>query len=250
MSLEDGRLIGFEALLRWQHPTRGRIGPDRFISIAEENSTIVAIGEWVLREACRQLQAWRAQFAGASGLRMNINVSAKQLRADDFTAIVASALANCDLEPDRISIEITESVLMDDADKAKATLDALRTLGVQIHLDDFGTGYSSLSYLRTFPIDALKIDRSFVSHGPACDPDAGLASIEIVRTIVALAQSLSLAVTAEGVETDAQCAALRALGCRNGQGYLFSRPIDQQAAADFIIAHTPQTTVLANATGP
>jgi diguanylate cyclase (GGDEF)-like protein len=245
VALEDGRLVGFEALLRWQHPTRGLAGPDQFIGIAEENGAIVPIGEWVLREACRQLGAWREAFAEARDLRMNINASARQLRMSSFTQTVASALAAGGLEPERIHIEITESVLLHDADQARSTLAALRELGVEIHLDDFGTGYSSLGYLRDFPIDALKIDRSFVSGIDTDNATTGLASVEIVRTIVALAQSLSLSVTAEGIETDEQRHALRSLGCARGQGYLFSRPVDaDEAGALITVCPVPAPVVL------
>jgi diguanylate cyclase (GGDEF)-like protein len=222
VSLRDGGLIGFEALVRWQHPRRGLLGPDQFIGLAEETGAIVAIGDWILREACRQMQSWRATLAGARDLRMNVNVSPKQFTTD-FARTVESALLASGLSPDGLNLEITESVVINDANIARAALMQLRALGVHVHLDDFGTGYSSLAYVHNFPIDALKIDRSFVSSS-----GAGLANIEIIRAIIALAQSLSLTVTAEGVETQEQYEQLRALGCTNGQGYYFSRPVDAQ----------------------
>ena len=174
---------------------------------------------------------------------MNVNVSAKQLALPDFAQIVQSALVASGLDPDGLNVEITESALMSNADLARATLVELRRMGVHIHLDDFGTGYSSLAYLRDFPIDALKIDHSFVGYS---NPDVGLASIEIVRMIIALAQSLSLTVTAEGVETDEQHEQLRTLGCTNAQGFLFSRPVDALKAGAMIgtyFAGTPSACV-------
>jgi diguanylate cyclase (GGDEF)-like protein len=241
MSLHDGRLSGFEALVRWQHPTRGLVGPDQFIDILEENGAIVDIGEWILREGCRQLQAWRTTFVNAQHLRMNINVSAKQLASRGFVQTMESALSTNSLNPDWVNMEITESVLMDNPKQARVILTQIKDMGVHIHLDDFGTGYSSLAYLRDFPIDALKIDKSFVSSSSATDAGATLASIEIVRTIIALSQSLSLTITAEGVETDAQREKLRALGCDRGQGYYFSRPIDASRAGAFIVARANQS---------
>lgn len=240
ISLQDGHLEGFEALVRWLHPTRGMVNPDQFISIAEENGAIVAIGKWILEAACRQLQTWRTTLANAQDFRMNINVSAKQLAAPGFTQTLLTALSACDLRPEAVNMEITESVLIEDAERARLILGEIKRIGVQIHLDDFGTGYSSLAYLRDFPIDALKIDKSFVSSSNARDADCALASIEIVRTIIALAQSLSLSVTAEGVETDAQREQLRALGCTRGQGYFYSRPMDASVAGAYIVARLTQ----------
>jgi diguanylate cyclase (GGDEF)-like protein len=233
ISLYDGRLSGFEALVRWRHPRRGLVNPDEFINLAEETGAIVAIGEWILREACRQLQSWRATFANAQDLRMNVNVSAKQLATPLFARTVESALSASGLNPDGLNVEITESVLVTDADAARSTLGQLKRLGVHIHLDDFGTGYSSLGYLHNFPIDGLKIDRSFVSDSKVSNSKGGLASIDIVRAIVALAQSLSLNVTAEGIETDEQREQLRTLGCSHGQGYYFSRPVEASKGRRF-----------------
>jgi diguanylate cyclase (GGDEF)-like protein len=238
VSIHDGRLTGFEALVRWQHSRRGLVPPDEFISLAEETGAIVAIGDWILHEACRQLQAWRDAFAAARGLRMNVNVSAKQLATAGFAQSVAIALEKSGLAADGLNVEITESVLVSDADAARATLTELRLLGVHIHLDDFGTGYSSLGYLHNFPITALKIDRSFVSDAGSAKSDGGLTSVEIVQTIIALARSLSLTVTAEGVETEAQREQLLELGCTHGQGYHISRPVDAASAGALIEAWT------------
>ena len=233
ISMQNGHLTGFEALVRWRHPRRGLVNPDDFIPIAEENGAIIAIGEWVFNEACRQLREWQLTLAGAGDLRMNINVSAKQLAAPDFIPTLENALARTGVAARNVNLEITESVLMTNADQARVTLARVRGLGLKIHLDDFGTGYSSLSYLREFPIDSLKIDRSFIS-GPDDGEAAGLASTEIVRSIINLAQSLSLSVTAEGTETAEQVEALRQLGCTNVQGFHFSRPVEASAATDMI----------------
>lgn len=233
VAMHSGGLIGFEALVRWRHPGRGIVNPDEFIPLAEETGAIIPLGEWILREACRQLKEWQSTLPGAADLRMNINVSGKQLASPNFLATVESALAASGLRAERVNLEITESVMLRNADEARQTLHRIRKLGIQIHLDDFGTGYSSLSYLRDFPIDALKIDRSFVSTNEN-EATRGLASIDIVRSIIALAKSMSLSVTAEGIETAAQVEQLRDLGCTNMQGYHFSRPIEAPAAAAMI----------------
>jgi diguanylate cyclase (GGDEF)-like protein len=237
ISMRDECLIGFEALVRWQHPRRGLIDPDHFITIAEDNGAIIPLGDWILHEACRQLKEWQLTLPGAADLRINVNVSGKQLASPDFIATVESALATSGLRAESVNMEITETVLMHNAEESRETLTRIRKLGIQIHLDDFGTGYSSLSYLRHFPIDSLKIDRSFVSTAKD-DMTAGLASAEIVRTIIDLAQSLSLSVTAEGAETAAQVEALRDLGCTNVQGFHFSRPVEALAAATMILSST------------
>lgn len=233
VSMQGNCLAGFEALVRWHHPRRGLVNPDEFISLAEENGSIVPIGAWILHEACRQLQLWRTEIPAAADLRMNINVSGKQLASPDFLAVLDHALAVSGLPADRVNMEITESVLMENAERTRSTLTQIRRRGVRIHLDDFGTGYSSLSYLRDFPIDSLKIDRSFVSAA-GDTATSGLASEEIVRTIIGLAHSLSLTVTAEGTETLAQVEALRDLRCTNVQGFHFSRPVAPGTAAEII----------------
>ena len=235
ISLGAGCLKGFEALVRWQHPRRGLVSPDEFISVAEDTGAIVAIGEWILQEACRQMQVWRTTIEGAERLQINVNVSAKQLAVLSFSDTVERALSASGLQADGLNLEITESVIMDNADDARAILSGLRALGVRVHLDDFGTGYSSLTYLNKFTIDVLKIDRSFVGN---CE--TGVACPEIVRSIIALGQSLSIDVTAEGIETDDQLVQLRALGCTSGQGYYFSHPTDAFAAGALIVGHVNQ----------
>ncbi|HEU4961363.1 MAG TPA: EAL domain-containing protein [Sphingomonas sp.] len=221
--LAADRIGGFEALLRWTHPVRGAIPPTDFIPVAEDTGLIVAIGEWVLHEACRQASAWPAD------VRVAVNVSPLQFRNSGFTSIVFQALSQSGLAPGRLEIEITESVFLEGADATVALLHRLRGLGVRIALDDFGTGYSSLSYLRSFPFDKIKIDRSFVTN-VALDESAGA----IVDAIVHLAKALNMDTTAEGVEDDHQLACLKSHGCGSIQGYLFSRPVDAEMVASLI----------------
>jgi diguanylate cyclase (GGDEF)-like protein/PAS domain S-box-containing protein len=231
LRLEDGSLKGFEALIRWQHPQRGLLGPDAFIDVAEATGAIVPVGAWVLHEACGQMQAWREAHPGAQDLSMSVNVAAKQLALPTFARTVAHACERSGLPADRLNVEITESALMENDDAVRVNLKALRSSGVRVHLDDFGTGYSSLSYLRKFEIDVLKIDRSFVSSA-----GDGIASPELVRTILALAQDLGIDVTAEGIETAEQRRQLAELNCSYGQGYYFARPLDATSAGRFIVA--------------
>ena len=229
VSLQNSELVGFEALIRWQHADRGLVGPDEFIPIAEDSGEIVAIGAWVLKEACRQLRTWNAARPRKTPLTMSVNVSAKQLLQTGFASEVRSVLASEELDGTMLHVEITEGVLVSCTGVVKANLEELRAMGVRIHLDDFGTGYSALGYLHTFPTDALKIDRSFISS-----LGDGVAQPEIVQSIIALAQSLSIDVIAEGIETGEQLAELRALDCSGAQGYFFSRPLDA-ANATFLV---------------
>ena len=221
--LKADRIGGFEALVRWQHPIRGAIPPGEFIPIAEDTGLIVAIGEWVLHEACRQAIRW------PDHVRVAVNVSPIQFRNSGFHTIVLQALARSGLAPDRLEIEITESVFLEGETPVVAMLHRLRDLGIRVALDDFGTGYSSLSYLRSFPFDKIKIDRSFVTS-IADDPSAAA----IVRAIVDLATALHMETTAEGVEDSKQLARLRGEGCGNIQGYLFSRPVEGDAVAGLL----------------
>ncbi len=244
IATQNGALTGFEALVRWRHPERGLVNPDDFIPLAEETGAIIPLGEWIFHEACRQLHEWQSTLPGAARLHININVSGKQLTSPDFLTTVERALATSGLRAESVNLEITESVLIQDAHDVRETLRQIRKLGIQIHLDDFGTGYSSLSYLRDFPIDTLKIDRSFVSTNED-EAGAGLASGDIVRSIIALAKSMCLGVTAEGIETATQVEELRTLGCTNLQGFYFSRPVEAQTAASVIATTT--TTALAPA---
>nr|MDQ3805531.1 EAL domain-containing protein [Acidobacteriota bacterium] len=232
VALDDFRLCGFEALVRWQHPERGLISPMDFIPVAEDTGQIIAIGEWMLFESCRQMRRWQKLFPSEAPLFISVNLSGKQFAQPNLTETVAAALERTKLSPRSLKLEITESVVMENIETATEMLRQLRELGVQLAIDDFGTGYSSLSYLHRFPIDTLKIDRSFVTR--MVDNSE---NIEIVRTIVMLAQILGMDVVAEGVETKEQLALLRKLGCENGQGYYFSRP-STAIDAEKIIADT------------
>jgi EAL domain-containing protein (putative c-di-GMP-specific phosphodiesterase class I) len=223
VALDTGCPAGYEALVRWQHPDRGLLLPHAFLSVADELGLVVAIDEWVLGEACRQLQAWRQQ-PGLDALWVSTNLSARSLGAPAIGGRVAAALRTSGLDPSALHLEVTESAAVSDPVLVRAVLGDLRTLGVHVSLDDFGTGYCSLSYLQQFPVDTLKIDRSFVQRiGEQGEGD------EIVRLIVGLADTLKLAVVAEGVETATQVAHLATLGCHYGQGYHYARPQEPSA---------------------
>jgi diguanylate cyclase (GGDEF)-like protein len=219
VSVATGAIVGIEALVRWEHPERGLVGPDAFIALAEETGLIVPIGTWVLREACRLARVWQAERAAGEPLVVRVNVSARQLAADDLIDIVADALERSGVEPEQLCLEVTESVLVEDPDASAGKLAALKALGVKIAVDDFGTGYSSLEYLRRFPVDCVKIDRSFVRGIPHSGED-----VAIVNAVIDLGHALGLSVTAEGVETDEQLGRLQNDGCDTAQGFLFSRP--------------------------
>jgi Amt family ammonium transporter len=219
------QLEGFEALVRWDHPLRGLVPPDRFIPLAEETGLIVELGKWVITEACRQLRRWQEVVSSASRLTMSVNVSGRQFAKPGLVEHVTETLEMNNLAPACLKIEVTESFLMDDLNRTITELNRLRKIGVQIAIDDFGTGYSSLSYLRRMPIDHLKIDRSFIR---------GLENTkendQIVRSIITLARSLGLSVIAEGVENRDQLDRLRTLDCDKAQGFMFSRPVDKDQA--------------------
>lgn len=217
---EHGGVVGFEALVRWPHPTRGLIRPDLFIPMAEATGLVVPLGEWVLETACRAAAGW------AAPCRIAVNVSARQLKDARLPGVIAAVLARTGLHPGRLELEVTESTLIDDADQALQALLALKGLGLRVVLDDFGTGYSSLSYLQRFPFDKIKIDRSFIT-----DLTQSSGSHAIVSAILALSGTLGLQVTAEGVETEDQLALLRAAGCDQIQGFLLGRPMPASAAA-------------------
>jgi EAL domain-containing protein (putative c-di-GMP-specific phosphodiesterase class I) len=208
-----GQIVGFEALLRWDHPRRGFVPPGTFIPLAEESGLIDVIGQWVLREACREAASWRKP------LQIAINLSPVQLRQSDLVSQLHSVLLETGLSPDRLVIEITEGALMDDYSRAVSLLRRIKALGVRIAMDDFGTGYSSLSYLQSFPFDKIKIDQTFISN-----LDRNAQSAAIVRAVLGLGKSLSLITVAEGVENAQQLAILRREGCDEMQGYLIGRP--------------------------
>ena len=229
VSLASRTLIGFEALVRWRHPEFGLVPPKDFIPVAEETGQILTIGQTVLESACRQAREWQQTYPAAPPLFVSVNLSVKQFNQPGLVENIASLLEQFQLPPRCLKLEITESVFSDNIEAVVGLLTQLRELGVQLSIDDFGTGYSSLSYLQRFPIDTLKIDRSFVTQ--MMENEENLA---IVRTIVALAQNLGMDVVAEGVETEDQLKLLRKLECENGQGYLFSTPLGVRQLEQFI----------------
>jgi EAL domain-containing protein (putative c-di-GMP-specific phosphodiesterase class I)/FixJ family two-component response regulator len=223
VNVQTGKIISAEALIRWLHPQKGLISPAQFIPSAEATGFIVQLGEWVLQTACRQIQVW--QNSGFSGLRVAVNLSARQFHQPDLSSRVAQILAEISLEPSSLELELTESLMVEDPPSAIATLRQLKSLGVSISIDDFGTGYSSLSYLAQYPFDTLKIDRCFISN-----ITHGCTNAAIVKAIIEMAHSLCLEVVAEGVETEAEKDFLGRYKCDTMQGYLFSPPLP---AADF-----------------
>jgi diguanylate cyclase (GGDEF)-like protein/PAS domain S-box-containing protein len=228
--VDGGGLEGFEALVRWNHPSMGQVPPSRFIPLAEETGLILPLGRFVIREACRQLASWRDELPGGAELSMSVNVSCLQFLRDDIVEYVAGVLRDLDLNPEALKLEITESVLMHDPAHTVRELQRLKELGVRIAIDDFGTGYSSLSYLQQLPIDHLKIDRSFISGTEQAE-----GNLHIVNSIISLARALGLSVVAEGVEREEQLTSLRDLRCDNAQGFMFSRPLDAEGAAEYIL---------------
>jgi diguanylate cyclase (GGDEF)-like protein len=229
VSLQTGRIAGVEALARWQHPVRGLVAPGEFIPIAEETGLIMPIGRWVLVEACRQMALWRDAFGPQYPLEVAVNLSGRQLSLPDLVGQIGEVLRESGLEPARLRLEITESVVMEHPEVVSTMLQELRQLGVKLSIDDFGTGYSSLAYLQRFPADTLKIDRSFVSpmgsHGE---------NSEIARTIVTIGHNLGMRVVAEGVETAEQLAHLRGLSCEGAQGYFISKPLSSEDVSQLI----------------
>lgn len=233
-SLISGRITGFEALVRWHHPKLGLVSPAEFIPIAEDTGLIIPLGAWILREACAKMQAWQTHLSTKAPLTISVNLSGKQLTEPDLIEQIDQIMGETGLDSGSLKLEITESVLMDNATSATKMLWQLRARNIQLCLDDFGTGYSSLSYLHRFPVNTLKIDRSFVSRMSRNDEN-----LEIVRVIVTLAHTLKMDVIAEGVETREQLTQLKLLGCEQGQGYFFSKPLDSKAA-EALIAQAPQ----------
>jgi diguanylate cyclase (GGDEF)-like protein/PAS domain S-box-containing protein len=232
VALSSGQISGFEALIRWQHPDRGFISPAEFIPIAEETGDIIKIGAWVLEQACQQLQDWKAtfgEFLDLSTLTVAVNLSAKQLAQSDLLADIDRILAITQLPARSLKLEITESAIVENPSMAVRTLQALHERSITLCIDDFGTGYSSLSYLHRFPMDVLKIDRSFVT-----DIDTGEKNQEIVNAIVQLAHHLNMETIAEGIETEAERTMLEQFNCDFGQGYWFSRPVDGASATDLL----------------
>jgi EAL domain-containing protein (putative c-di-GMP-specific phosphodiesterase class I) len=219
VELHSGYLLGVEALIRWRHPKRGMIAPAEFIPVAEETGQIVPLGRWVLAQACREVKVWQARLPEGRQVRVSVNVSAVQLAKSDICADVRKALVISEIDPGCLVIELTESVLMQNSEAVLSILNELRKIGVRVAIDDFGTGYSSLTYLHRFPIDILKIDRSFVERLGGVDGGEDFA-----RAIITLGNTLDLEVVAEGVELEHQQRGLIELGCVAGQGYYYSRP--------------------------
>jgi diguanylate cyclase (GGDEF)-like protein len=229
VSLDDGHMIGLEALARWMHPERGLVVPAEFIPMAEETGLIIPLDRWVMWEACRQLQAWQTQFPMDPPLAISVNISGKQLAENDLVGVVETILRETGMDAHRLKLEITESAIIENHERAADTFRELQALGVQIQIDDFGIGYSSLNYLPRFHLDALKIAQTFVGM---MEQDSNLS--KIIQSIVMLTHGLGMGVIAEGVETEEQLARLQSLGCEYGQGFLVSRPLDSQKMEELI----------------
>jgi PAS domain S-box-containing protein len=230
VSLKTGTIAGFEALLRWQRPGVGIVAPGQFITVVEEMGLIVPIGEWAFRKSCEQAHRWHLEHSQEPKLIMSVNISGRQFAQSDLVAQLAKILRDTEVDPTSIKLEITESVTMGDAERTIKVIKELKNLGMHISIDDFGTGFSSLSYLRRFPIDTLKIDRSFVTH-----MDTNSENREIVRTIIALARTLGMDIVGEGTERPEEVSHLKALSCDFAQGYYFSRPVDHAQAGNLLV---------------
>jgi EAL domain-containing protein (putative c-di-GMP-specific phosphodiesterase class I) len=232
MCLSSGELVGFEALVRWKHPRRGLVPPADFIPCCEETGQIVPIGEWVLGEATRQLAAWRKKYPALAGVTMSVNLSARQLTAPGLLARVEQVIRANGIDASGLILEVTESVVIKDAENGSRLLADLKRIGVGLHMDDFGTGYSSLSCLHRFALDAVKIDRSFIS---TVDERRDYAAV--VHAIVNLAHNLGIKLVAEGMESAEQVAMLQAMGCDLAQGYYFSPAAEPAVMEAFIVQH-------------
>jgi EAL domain-containing protein (putative c-di-GMP-specific phosphodiesterase class I) len=231
VALSDGVPVGFEALVRWQHPQRGLVSPLAFISLAEEIGFIVPLGYWVLTEACRQLADWRRRRPEFADVGISVNLSRKQLTAPDLLVRIRDTLAQAGLEPSSLKLEITESAVMENYAQAVEILGQVRAMGIELHMDDFGTGYSSLSCLHRLPITGVKIDRSFVE-----DIDIRKEAASLIRAVVQLAHDMGIQVVAEGLEQPAQVTFLQALHCDLGQGFRFARPLNALAAEEYLLS--------------
>jgi EAL domain-containing protein (putative c-di-GMP-specific phosphodiesterase class I) len=244
VDLSTRHLVGVEALMRWRHPTRGLVMPVDFIPLAEETGQIVPMTQWMLKRACEDVSRMQKEIAHGQGLRMSINVSSRYLNQGDIVRDVREALETNGVRPDCLILEVTESLLLENSERLERTFRELKALGVRLALDDFGTGYSSLAYLHRFPIDILKIDRSFVERlARAGEGQEGVDAVALAKAILSLADALGLDTVAEGIEVDAQRDALLALGCKTGQGYSFGKamPVDEV----FEAAVTRRRTVMA-----
>ncbi|MEL7407503.1 MAG: EAL domain-containing protein, partial [Cyanobacteria bacterium J06558_2] len=232
-SLPLGILSGFEALARWNHPTKGSIGPGEFIPVCEETGLIVPLGNWLLREACKTARSWQLKYPEHPPIKISVNLSAQQFREPQLIEEIESALAETNLAGGLLKLEITESVLIDNLETVTEIILHLRKQDIQFSIDDFGTGYSSLSYLHRFPVDTIKIDRSFVSQMKADGENSA-----IVKAIITLAHMLDMDVIAEGIETTSQLAQLKLLQCEYGQGFFFSKPLCREKAEAFIAKYS------------
>jgi predicted signal transduction protein with EAL and GGDEF domain len=228
INLKSGQVAGFEALARWTHEDRGEISPSEFIPVAEESGLILQLGRWAMDKAAHTLADWDKQIGETLPLYVGVNLSAIQVARDDIAAVVESALKSSGLAGERLTLELTESSIVQDPARATRVFDALKALDTTVAMDDFGTGYSSLAYLQRLPIDVLKIDKSFVS-GMMVDPDA----VAIVRAVLSLAEALGMSTTAEGIETVELATTLATLGCASGQGFYFARPLEPTAALEY-----------------
>ena len=238
VALESSNMLGMEALVRWQHPKFGLLPPMKFIPLAEETNLIVPLGEWILREACQQAQKWRDDYAGNFDISVTVNISIRQFQQNELVDIVSSALESSGLPPRSLILEITESFMMQDTEATIAKLDGLKKLGIRLAIDDFGTGYSSLSYLQRFPIDILKIDKSFIDKlGQGSEGNA------VARAIIMMGDSLNLKTIAEGIEHPEQIEALQILGCEAGQGFHFARPLTVDDMGEFLSSHRPDQSL-------
>jgi len=234
INLKSGEVAGFEALARWEHEDRGEISPNEFIPVAEESGLILQLGRWAMDRAAQTLAGWDRAAGAALPIYVGVNLSAIQVARDDIAAVVAGALKSSGLTGDRLTLELTESSIVQDPARAQRVFEALKALDATVAMDDFGTGYSSLAYLQRLPIDVLKIDRSFVS-GMMVDAD----SVAIVRAVLSLAEALGMSTTAEGVETVELATTLATLGCASGQGYYFSKPLEADAALEYLRRRRP-----------
>jgi EAL domain-containing protein (putative c-di-GMP-specific phosphodiesterase class I) len=240
VDLTTQSIVGFEALVRWQHPEHGLLLPDQFIPLAEESGAIVPLGRWVLRTACTEAREWQQQQVSGEPLILSVNVSMREISSPDFVDVVASTLEQTHFDPERLQLELTESVFMETLEPIRGRISAVRKLGITVCIDDFGTGYSSLGHLHRLPIDKIKIDRLFVRH-----LDEAPGNREILRTILLLAAHLGLDVVAEGVESNEQLVTLRELACTYGQGFLFSRPVPPDQVAELLVGDTPDDAAFA-----
>jgi diguanylate cyclase (GGDEF)-like protein len=229
VAINNQDIVGFEALVRWQHPEKGLLFPGDFIDIAETSGLIIPLGWWVLEEACRQMQLWAQKFPYTKNLSISINMSSKQFSQSSLVQGIRDILEQTGLSPNRLDIELTEGVLIEHSNSIITTLEELRSMGIRLSIDDFGTGYSSLSYLHQFPFDTLKIDRCFIENA-----DQDFEKLEILQSVVRLAWNLGLNVVAEGIETQRHYAQLKALRCESGQGYLFSKPLAPESVENLL----------------